>query len=312
MLRKALTETAKTGEDASAKTRTRPRRGPCKCEPRSSDVDVLKNQDSASLILDASRRLGMPEPTIKLPPASALTGSPKAQSSATSPLSSPATSIFDDDDFIAANSPQSKQPSISSSPPTALCPVCRTPVDRLFFEGEVGTRLLKMPEQIAFCKRHHLRSAQEEWTARGLPEIDWSRVGERVTAHHDVLAEIIEGTRQSFYRNAYEELLRRTDTRGGRRPLFRMGQQSLAQVDDVEEMAAPGYYGSRGARIMYYPLTPFVPVSLLSILIVSLLALCDLLVPLYIIFPPHSIRSFLDATTNDLVLNKIQTGSKIS
>lgn len=97
-------------------------------------------------------------------------------------------------------------------------------------------------QQAQFCKAHKRRSAEEEWQAKGYPTIDWPFLHMQVKIHREAVDEILTNERHSVYRNAYEDYLKREKHRTLR--------QSLVRGGGIEDFS-PGYYGSRGARIMY-------------------------------------------------------------
>lgn len=124
----------------------------------------------------------------------------------------------------------------------AKCPVCKTIVDRDFLESFNNGNRLNVRQQGLFCRAHQKRSAVSEWEERGYPKIDWDRFDKRLKKHHHVLDAILKGMRQSFYRNALDDMVKS----GRNRTL----QQKMMSGEGVEGLS-PGYYGTRGARAMY-------------------------------------------------------------
>ncbi|KAL8864128.1 MAG: hypothetical protein Q9174_007458, partial [Haloplaca sp. 1 TL-2023] len=86
-----------------------------------------------------------------------------------------------------------------------------------------------------------IRSAEQEWKSNGYPKIDWQRFVERLPQYEDAMAEILNGTRRSFYRNVFQEQIKS----GNNRTL-----QSLMRGSEWEGLNV-GYYGTKGARILY-------------------------------------------------------------
>lgn len=125
----------------------------------------------------------------------------------------------------------------------AVCPMCKQPVDKSFLEefSKVDTRM-SLRQQTQFCKAHKERSAESEWAERGYPEIDWQQFDIRITKYYTFIDEILSRRTFSFYRNAFEDSLKS----GKHRTL----QETLMGGDEVEGMS-PGYYGGRGAKVMY-------------------------------------------------------------
>lgn len=125
---------------------------------------------------------------------------------------------------------------------TAVCPVCKDQVDRELLEEFNNGKRLRSRQQFRFCKAHKTQSARSEWAAKGFPEIDWSNFDRRLQKYHPIIDDIVKGTRASFYRNAAED---------------RMNQSKVMTVQQIWDDTAgvdgvsPGYYGSRGARVMY-------------------------------------------------------------
>ena len=71
----------------------------------------------------------------------------------------------------------------------------------------------------------------------------------QVKIHSEAIEGMLRNEEFSFYRNAYEDYLKREK--------HQTLQQSLVRGGGIEDFS-PGYYGSRGARIMYAA-DPFVP-----------------------------------------------------
>lgn len=84
-----------------------------------------------------------------------------------------------------------------------------------------------------------METAQDTWRTRGYPTIDWDGLPARLERHQDVISYIIKG-QESFYRNVYEDKIRK----GTGRTLV----QSLAMGEEAG--SETGYYGSRGAKVM--------------------------------------------------------------
>ena len=216
-------------------------------------LNVGAFNESATL---AAKKLGLEEVAFKTSSSTPNMLSPTAQSSASSSLSSPPTSCIDDTgpteskmsplkkDILEMLSREEIVPEQSHVP---KCPVCKVPVDSLFLEGFAGNRRLTIREQAKFCQAHKRRTANMEWRAKRYPEIDWPCLHMQVKIHSEAIDEILKGERFSFYRNAYDDYLKREK--------HRTLQQSLVQGDGIESFS-PGYYGSRGAKIMCVKSSP--------------------------------------------------------
>ncbi|KAG8527025.1 uncharacterized protein KY384_008454 [Bacidia gigantensis] len=170
------------------------------------------------------------------------------------PLESSEAAIMQDD-AIDVSSSAKLQPNPSSltgtsqlsslgsppdSPSKARCPLCKTLVDRIFFEGYTGARRLTLKEQAGFCAAHKINAARSEWQERGYPRIEWDRLKDRMSTYHPQIEQLLRGDRPSFYRNALEDSVKS----GKNRTL----KQALVQGGALEGLS-PGYYGSRGAKI---------------------------------------------------------------
>lgn len=127
------------------------------------------------------------------------------------------------------------------SPKSARCPLCNAIVDRSFLDEFADGRRLRIRQQARFCKAHKVRSASTEWKERGYPDINWPRLDQRVTKYHPVIDDILKAKKLSFYRNVFADSIKN----GKNRTLH----QTLMQGESIEGLS-PGYYGSRGARIL--------------------------------------------------------------
>ncbi|TAQ89690.1 hypothetical protein B7494_g1962 [Chlorociboria aeruginascens] len=122
------------------------------------------------------------------------------------------------------------------------CPMCNQPVDseELTAYGAMNTR-----QQEKFCRSHQKKTARADWASKGYPEIDWNRLETRLAKHHSYIKKLINGA--SCY---YRELLEDAVNTGKDRSLMKM-------TTDL----TPGYYGSRGLRVMSENImTKFTPI----------------------------------------------------
>ena len=127
------------------------------------------------------------------------------------------------------------------SPPKARCPLCKESVEKSIFEETTGGNRMNIRQQAEFCKAHKIRSARGRWKERGYPDIDWRTFETKLKSLHPRLEKLLQGNTQSYYRNALEDTIRS----GKNRTL----KQALLQ-GEATECLSPGYYGSRGAKIM--------------------------------------------------------------
>jgi hypothetical protein len=113
----------------------------------------------------------------------------------------------------------------------AKCPMCGETVDpadlRAF--GRMNTR-----KQEKFCRSHRKTAALDTWKAEEYPTIDWAKLDSRISKHHSFIKELINGA-DSYYR----ERLAETVKAGKNRSLLKSTYNPI-----------PGYYGTRGLRII--------------------------------------------------------------
>ena len=120
--------------------------------------------------------------------------------------------------------------------PTPVCPMCKRQVEQQHLdEFNTNNPRRTVANMRRFCDQHRLRQAKATWVDKGYPDIDWSRLEERITGHYDFLSEILAGRRASYYDDRFAAVVRT----GRNRSLF----QSSANL-------TPGYYGIRGLRAM--------------------------------------------------------------
>ncbi|KAL6715749.1 hypothetical protein ACLMJK_006710 [Lecanora helva] len=124
---------------------------------------------------------------------------------------------------------------------TSRCPLCREEIDQDFLDEHAGIERLTIRQQAKFCKSHKRHAAQNAWEKQHFPQISWECLDRRLKDYHGVLDEILQGRKPSFYRNAFEDLVKSRKEKA-------LGK-ALMSGNEVEELT-PGYYGSRGARIM--------------------------------------------------------------
>ena len=101
---------------------------------------------------------------------------------------------------------------------------------------------MSLRQQAQFCKAHKEQTAKSDWKERGYPNIDWEHLDRRLKNFHDAIDDTLSKRKQSFYRNAFEDSLK-----SGKNKTV---QESLIRGDEIEG-ESPGYYGGRGAKLMY-------------------------------------------------------------
>lgn len=221
---------------------------PAKKSPVPSEDNAIKSSMLQNALNTATDKLGISKMQIDLPASARRDSSaPPTTLDAATTVSSPLSSLDD----LSFGSGQEGVPIITSedipvykarSRP-AVCPMCNQPVDRSYLEQFTkANKRMSLRQQTQFCKTHKERSAESEWAERGYPAIDWQQLDTRITTYHTFMDDILSRRRFSFYRNAFEDSLKS----GKHRTL----QETLMGGDEVEGMS-PGYYGGRGAKVMY-------------------------------------------------------------
>ncbi|KAI4685502.1 uncharacterized protein J4E84_006230 [Alternaria hordeiaustralica] len=133
------------------------------------------------------------------------------------------------------------------------CTLCSEPVEQEeywnFWKGKDKT----VKNKSAFCHAHKKKSAQEEYTQKGYPDIDWKALPRRIRRSKATLLQILYNDRSSIHRDRYEPLAltgkaaavpsRRTD-------LAEDVQEELESYALDEKAAYPGYYGPHGRRVI--------------------------------------------------------------
>lgn len=212
--------------------------------------DTIMTTNMKSLLETAQNRLNLPD-VHHVPPTSSTTASslPSTFNDAASycSLSSPPSSPEIDASIQGLLFEKTNIPYFREPPTRAKCPICQERVERNFLEDFERGGTLNIRQQLRFCKAHRAQTALSEWKARGYPEIDWQHFDKRLAHFHRELDDILQGKKPSFYRNAFEDRLRS----GRNRTL----QQAMMSGSSMEGLV-PGYYGSRGAKVMYeFPFT---------------------------------------------------------
>ena len=203
----------------------------------------------------AASKLGLSELQLKRPPLSVETISEpstsfEAGTSSSSPLSSlpeDLATLCGEEKARMITSEDIVIPKPSNQP---SCPFCKQPLEKDFLEEHTSiNRRLSIRQQAQFCKAHKKRTAEDEWERRQYPKIDWSNFQNYLNSFHNVLDDILQQRTSSFYRNAFEDVVR-----GRKNKTTKTVREGLLDENRIEELT-PGYYGSRGARMMYVAFT---------------------------------------------------------
>ncbi len=120
------------------------------------------------------------------------------------------------------------------------CPLCKEVVDEDLLDEHRYSRRMGVQKQAKFCRMHKQRRAKKEWVARNYPNIEWDGLDARLKGYHHILEDILEGRKTSFYKTKLEDSIK---SGRGRTMAQSMGSSGFHGL-------TPGYYGSRGARIM--------------------------------------------------------------
>lgn len=128
-----------------------------------------------------------------------------------------------------------------TSPTKVTCRLCKTHVDKRFYDELYGKPRLTVRQQTQFCRAHRVRSANQAWKRNGYPEIDWAIFSKRIDEYHGKIEGLLQDPSGSFYRSSLEEKIRS----GKHRTL----KQTVMQNEDMAGLSL-GYYGSRGANII--------------------------------------------------------------
>jgi hypothetical protein len=95
-----------------------------------------------------------------------------------------------------------------------------------------------------FCNHHKKDDARKSWRDRGYPDIKWEGFDKRLRGHHDRLVAVLEKRSPSVYRTRLQKLVDSGTTRSFKAAL------SADNSDNDELEIKPGYYGSRGEKLM--------------------------------------------------------------
>ena len=207
--------------------------------------DLYKSADVAA------SKLGLSDLQLKRPPLSVETISePSTSFEAGTSTSSPLSSV--PEELATLNGEEKARmitsgdiviPKYSKQP---SCPFCKQPLEEDFLEEHTNiNRRLSIRQQAQFCKAHKKRTAEDEWKRRQYPKIDWPNFQNYLNSFHNVLDDILQQKRSSFYRNAFEDVVM-----GRKNKTTKTVREGLLDENRIEELI-PGYYGSRGARMMY-------------------------------------------------------------
>lgn len=137
-----------------------------------------------------------------------------------------------------------QMPKVKKYVTTAPCPICGEHVEESFkhdfFVERCGGKRMNFRLQELFCRSHKERAAKKTWQDRDYPELDWSKLHERLEKHNRRIQDVLDGNVRSVYRDELEERLRSGKTKTA------MQSWNNEQHTSVNV----GYYGTRGERAM--------------------------------------------------------------
>lgn len=126
-------------------------------------------------------------------------------------------------------------------PIQSLCPVCNEEVDPELLQAFRSKPRQRIRDQMRFCESHQQTTAEKQWRERGYPTIDWNNFDERIQAHFADIEQLLVPDSPSYYHNVLVSALK-----SGKARNFR-----LTLAGDALETISCGYYGTRGATVMY-------------------------------------------------------------
>jgi hypothetical protein len=95
-----------------------------------------------------------------------------------------------------------------------------------------------------FCDHHKREDARRIWQERGYPNIQWESFEKRLRAHYDRLLAVLEKRSTSVYRDRLQKRVDSGSTRSAA-AAYNPGGSNDSELD-----IKPGYYGSKGEKLM--------------------------------------------------------------
>ncbi|OQV06985.1 RTC4-like domain-containing protein [Cladophialophora immunda] len=169
-------------------------------------------------------------------------GEGRERSGSTSSLSSV------DDMFLLVHNDEFK---VEPEPRSAgvCCPVCQRPVrDTMSVFVPDNLRTMPFQQQQKFCSQHRLADARGQWEDRGYPKLDWEKLETfRIPKKTQELGRVISRESSSYYLDQLDAKIKAA--KGNRRTIRNYLNEGLIDI------AKPGYYGPKGARIIVQAIT---------------------------------------------------------
>ena len=136
----------------------------------------------------------------------------------------------------------------TSSNQSTKCPVCSTTISQSTMEEfKAGNHLptnarLTTRQQGLLHKFHSKADTQNLWQERRYPDIDWTKLSERLTRHKQYISSVIDKTKPSQYvSQLQQEFIHR-----GRKTVI-LADERRAGESGARHL---GYYGTRGQRVI--------------------------------------------------------------
>ena len=127
------------------------------------------------------------------------------------------------------------------------CPVCNNLVDLSFYETFETGRKRNIRAQQRFCNAHKKVDADSSWALRGFPKVDWkASTTSRLEKHRKLLHNILNGSQPSYYCSELEKRMEEAN----RSKSKRSGNHLKFLKNDLMDVAAPGYYGPKGSKLI--------------------------------------------------------------
>lgn len=115
-----------------------------------------------------------------------------------------------------------------------VCPMCGEAVAQELLDKFSKKKFMNITKEHLFCNYHKAKAARKTWVDRGYPDINWPKLDQRIAKHYDFIEDILNGG-ASYYGTVFGKSIR-------------SGQNKTLLKTD--QNVTPGYYGSRGARVM--------------------------------------------------------------
>ena len=130
------------------------------------------------------------------------------------------------------------------APEGTMCTICHEPVTSSDYWAFWTHKPKTVKNQTAFCTSHRRQTAQDDYTRRGYPPIDWAALPDRINQHRAALHRVLANDTPNTYRERYAPLA--LTGKAAAVPSRHSAAASSYTLDD--HSTYPGYYGARGRR----------------------------------------------------------------